>query len=85
MIAVPRKLVGVLALICSLPGAASAQPADAPSSGAIRLGVVALDPRLRVTQIGVDTNVFNTAENPQRDASVSVNASILPVASKPTS
>lgn len=33
----------------------------------IRLGVVAFDPRFGVQDVGIDTNVFNSADNEQRD------------------
>jgi hypothetical protein len=42
--------------------------ADDPVAGArFRLGVVGLDPRASVRDIGVDTNVFNTSTNEQQD------------------
>lgn len=43
-------------------------PTDDPfAEAAIRVGVLAFDPRVVLTNFGVDTNVFNSFENPQRD------------------
>ena len=46
-----------------VPTATEDPVADAP----VRLGFVAFDPRIALTQLGVDTNVFNSVENPQQD------------------
>jgi hypothetical protein len=68
MIRTLRKISWLVAIASAVPVIASAQTdVPDPSSAPIRLGVVALDPRFSVSQIGIDTNVFNTAENPQRD------------------
>ena len=46
--------------------------AGGPTAESIRLGVFSIDPRLRLTNIGIDTNVFNKAENPERDTTATV-------------
>lgn len=40
---------------------------DPVAAAPIRLGAVAFDPRFRLTSLGVDTNVFITANDPQSD------------------
>jgi hypothetical protein len=52
-----------------LPPTASAQPPtnDPVAEAPVRLGVVGLAPRIALTNLGVDTNVFNSAVDPQRD------------------
>jgi hypothetical protein len=43
-------------------------PTDDPfTEASIRIGAVAFDPRIVVTNFGVDTNVFNTVDDPQQD------------------
>jgi hypothetical protein len=43
-------------------------PTDDPfGEASIRIGAVAFDPRIVLTNFGVDTNVFNSVENPQSD------------------
>lgn len=65
-----KRGLSILAVILSVPSAAFAQGAPdrgGPTAEAIRLGVMSVDPRFRVTNIGIDTNVFNEAVNPKRD------------------
>jgi hypothetical protein len=52
------------------PAAAQQVPtaSDDPVANApIRLGALAFDPRIALTSLGVDTNVFNSATDPQSD------------------
>jgi hypothetical protein len=43
-------------------------PADDPAAEApVRFGVLAFDPRITLTNLGVDTNVFNDVDDPQSD------------------
>ena len=70
-----RRLLRMFAFagctVVGLPASATAQvPSDGPepSAATVRVGVLSLAPRFSVGQIGVDTNVFNTVDNPQRDA-----------------
>lgn len=61
-----RLLLSVLALV--LPGAAAAQPpADPVAEAPIRIGAFGVAPRIIVSNIGVDTNVFNEVADPKRD------------------
>lgn len=69
-----RSLV-TLFYVMSFSLAASAQqvPTDDPvASAPVRLGVFGLDPGISLTNLGVDTNVFNTVDNRQRDLTYTV-------------
>lgn len=69
-----RSLV-TLFYVMSFSLAASAQqvPTDDPvASAPVRLGVFGLDPGVSLTNLGVDTNVFNTVDNRQRDLTYTV-------------
>ena len=61
-------LIGMLALLVPASAFAQQPPTDDPVANApIRLGAFGVAPRVRVTDLGVDTNVFNTVDDPQRD------------------
>jgi hypothetical protein len=66
------RSVCVLALVLCLARASAAQtpPDDPVAEAPIRFGVLGLAPTLSVTNLGIDTNVFNNADNPQRDFTV---------------
>jgi putative beta-barrel porin BBP2 len=66
--------LGVFAI--SAVASAQTQPADPVQEARMRLGVVGVSPRFGVTNIGVDTNVFNSAINPQRDYTFTVRPSL---------
>lgn len=60
----------IVILLFSIPAAAQQVPttSDDPVAAApIRIGALAFDPRFVVTNVGVDTNVFNTVSNQQSD------------------
>jgi len=57
----------ILTLVVVRAGLAQQPTPDPVAEAPIRLGVFGFAPRIAVTNLGVDTNVFNTAENPQRD------------------
>ena len=66
-------LVGWVVVSAPLTAAAQVRSGTADASNAsVRLGVVLLTPRFGVTNIGVDTNVFSTVDNPQRDTTATV-------------
>lgn len=72
MLHVRRRVVGaMLVLCCSGFGASSvaAQGAD-PEKAPLLLGPVELWPVVQLRNVGVDDNVFNEAENPKRDFTV---------------
>lgn len=60
-------------LLYSAPAFAQQVPTDDPvASAPIRFGVVGVDPRLTLSNLGVDTNVFNTKNDPERDFTFTV-------------
>jgi hypothetical protein len=52
---------------CSTAGAQSPLPPDPVPSGNLNIGPVALSPRVELREVGVDSNVFNEAEEPRED------------------
>ncbi|MDE3157000.1 MAG: outer membrane beta-barrel protein [Acidobacteriota bacterium] len=68
-------------LIVAAVTAATASPAGAQTSSdpvataKAHLGPLAMTPRVTVSNLGVDTNVFNTVDNPQQDFTVTMTPS----------
>jgi Putative beta-barrel porin 2 len=75
MTSVVRTLVLVLAF-ASFTGLASAQessaPADPSESARFQWGPLRFTPSLALSNMGVDTNVFNAADDPKRDTTAAV-------------
>jgi hypothetical protein len=70
-----RLLLCALALLASTGRACAQPPDEIDTAGAdIRIGALSLDPRFGLSDVGVDTNVFATTENPQRDFTATVSA-----------
>jgi hypothetical protein len=70
---VPSAAVVVLVSIGLTPGAAFAQSSrDQADNAQIHLGPLGLTPRFAIRNLGVDTNVLNSAERPTRDFTVSM-------------
>jgi Putative beta-barrel porin 2 len=69
-----RLFVLILVLLASpaLAQQAPVQSDDPVADAPIRLGVVGVRPRLGISDFGVDTNVFNTRTNKQRDTTFTV-------------
>ncbi len=66
-------MFGLVAVVASLsPAVASAQPG--PETASIRIGALSLDPRISVSNVGVDTNVFASVDDPQRDVTATTSA-----------
>jgi hypothetical protein len=68
-------LAGLVAMLCSSPAFAQAvpPPSDDPvASAPFHLGAFGLDPRLGISNLGVDTNVFNSVNDPQQDFTFTV-------------
>jgi hypothetical protein len=66
------KLSLILALsMVSVPAAAQTE-ADPVSTARIHLGPLGVTPAIAVQNIGIDTNVFNEAENPKQDFTATV-------------
>lgn len=68
------RLLLLLALCVALPAPASAQQADAqPGDDArFRMGVLRFTPYLVVSDIGIDSNVFNEETDPKRDTTAAL-------------
>jgi hypothetical protein len=69
------RTAGLVGWIVSVPLTAAAQVrSDSPdrSTAVVRLGVVELTPRFQLTDIGVDTNVFSSVDNRQRDTTATL-------------
>jgi hypothetical protein len=67
----------ILVVVCLLavirPDRAAAQiRPDGVDTAPLHLGPVGLTPKLAIRNLGVDTNVFNAAEAPERDATATV-------------
>ena len=67
-----RLMFGLVTAVALLSPAVAA--AQGPGDASIRIGAVSLDPRIRISDVGVDTNVFATVENPQRDVTATTSA-----------
>lgn len=57
-------------LVLGLASAAAAQDPDPVAEAPIRIGIFGVAPRLAITSLGVDTNVFNEADDPREDSTV---------------
>ncbi|MGE3404654.1 MAG: hypothetical protein AB7K63_18850, partial [Vicinamibacterales bacterium] len=57
----------MLALVCASPAAFAQQADDPVDTARIQLGPLGVTPTLSLNNLGVDSNVFNTTVNPQRD------------------
>ena len=70
-----QLVVCAVTLLASASFAFAQAPVVTEPGGAdIRIGVLSLDPRFGLSDVGVDTNVFATTENPQRDFTATVSA-----------
>ena len=72
-----RRLLFVSFLASSLAVAApgrswAQQPTDPAANAKVHLGPFALTPSVSLTNLGIDTNVFNTVDNPERDFTVTL-------------
>ena len=68
-----RRLLLLLAVVLWAVPSAAQDPAEDPiSTMPIRFGPFGLSPSLTVADIGVDDNVFNSEENPQRDFTATI-------------
>jgi len=68
-------LLIILLLMQAVPAAAQ-QPPDAVATAPIRFGPLGLGPRMALTNVGIDTNVFNDAENPKQDFTLTASPGI---------
>ncbi len=66
------------ALAVAAPGRSWAQQSTDPAANAkVHIGPLALTPSVSLTNLGIDTNVFNTVDNPQRDFTVTLKPETL--------
>jgi hypothetical protein len=69
----PFLVILMYGVFCSIPAYAQQVPTDDPVETApIRLGAFGLEPRLRLTNLGIDTNVFNNAVDVEQDFTFAV-------------
>lgn len=65
--------VAALGVVCAVvPARAQTPSPEGATTARIHLGGLALDPRLNIRNIGVDTNVFNDDSNETRDTTFSI-------------
>ena len=69
-----RRLSLWVVMLMAWPGMAWSQApmVTDPTGADIRIGALSVDPRFGLSDVGVDTNVFATTENPQRDVTATV-------------
>lgn len=62
-----RALLSVCVLLSAVPAAAQDPPSDPSETARFRYGPVRFTPYLAITEVGVDTNVFNSANEARED------------------
>ncbi|HXW03954.1 MAG TPA: outer membrane beta-barrel protein [Vicinamibacterales bacterium] len=70
----PHRTIVALVLVGALAAPAAAQPPepDPLDSMPIRFGPLGLSPSLLIRDVGVDSNVFNDAQNPKEDFTATI-------------
>jgi len=77
-----RHIWSTAALACLLfavtasRASAQTEEADPADSARFRLGALRFTPSITLTNLGVDTNVFNDANNPQRDTTAAIGPAV---------
>lgn len=71
-----RLMWALLAAAFLLPGSAAAQEQGDSAAARFRLGPIAVAPRMVLRNMGIDTNVFNDAGEPQQDFVATVGADV---------
>jgi hypothetical protein len=69
----------VVAVLALLPSPAGAQIETPRETAPVEIGPVSLYPRLRIVDLGKDTNVFRDATDPQEDYTATVSSRLLAV------
>jgi len=68
-----RHLSLILALLClALPASAQDDQPDPFKTARIRFGPVAMNPTIGITNVGIDTNVFNEWDDPKKDFTATI-------------
>ena len=62
-----RRVLRILVITCLAPALAHAQAPPPPAIAETQLGPLTLRPRFEIRQLGIDSNVFNEAEDPKED------------------
>lgn len=70
------RTAAVLGLLCGGGEQAVAQTESGADGAPVRVGRVRLAPRITLGNIGVDTNVFNEAEDPKQDTTATVSPAL---------
>jgi hypothetical protein len=70
-IAVPMAFVALVA-----PAFAQSMSSEPPASARVRVGPLAVKPSVALTNLGIDSNVFNEAQNPKRDVTATIEPQI---------
>jgi hypothetical protein len=68
----PARTLFVLSALIAVAPVARAQSADPVDSARIQFGPVGLTPSIALTDLGIDTNVFNQVDDPKRDFTFTV-------------
>jgi Putative beta-barrel porin 2 len=71
-----RTLVLFAAVILAAPTGVLGQEPDPPSNAPFQAGPLVLAPRVRLTNVGHDSNVFNAADNPKSDLTATFSPSM---------
>lgn len=66
-----------LAAISLLPAVARAQATSAPVTEGMNFGPLTLQPRISLTNAGIDTNVYNDSVNPTRDYTLTLTPALV--------
>ena len=73
-----RKCVLLLACLCTFAPGARAQSADEDpvETARVQIGPLGLTPTISLSNLGIDSNVFNTFEDPKKDFTFSVSPQV---------
>jgi putative beta-barrel porin BBP2 len=71
-----RRCFTLVALLSVGASPSGAQTEDAADSARVRWGALAFTPSLALTNVGIDSNVFNEAENPKSDFTATISPQV---------
>jgi hypothetical protein len=69
-------LACLLLAVTAARASAQTEEADPADSARFRVGALRFTPSITLTNLGVDTNVFNDANNPQRDTTAAIGPAV---------
>ena len=71
-----RATLSLWCLLASLAAPVSvwaqSAPDQPPAAATLRLGALEVNPRLNLSNVGIDTNIFNASDHPQQDATLTL-------------